>query len=99
MELSLKYSFVTPLTSMVVTKPTGEDVLHKPKEGDAPAGRHGLQGGHALQGRHGLQAPLAYPQPSLHTRLLSSTPLQAGSSGKFHKSEPNKQKYKMGVVT
>ncbi|XP_034441367.1 inter-alpha-trypsin inhibitor heavy chain H3-like [Hippoglossus hippoglossus] len=35
LELSLKYSFVTPLTSMVVTKPPGEstDVLHKPKEG------------------------------------------------------------------
>ncbi|XP_039468177.1 uncharacterized protein LOC120440238 [Oreochromis aureus] len=36
MELSLKYGFVTPLTSMVVTKPPGEntDVLHKPKEGE-----------------------------------------------------------------
>ncbi|XP_048877653.1 inter-alpha-trypsin inhibitor heavy chain H3-like [Brienomyrus brachyistius] len=35
LDLSLKYSFVTPLTSMVVTKPEGEDsqVLHKPKEG------------------------------------------------------------------
>ncbi|XP_053172371.1 inter-alpha-trypsin inhibitor heavy chain H3-like isoform X6 [Scomber japonicus] len=33
--LSFKYSFVTPLTSMVVTKPPGEntEVLHKPKEG------------------------------------------------------------------
>uniref|UniRef100_A0A3Q0R360 Inter-alpha-trypsin inhibitor heavy chain 3 n=1 Tax=Amphilophus citrinellus TaxID=61819 RepID=A0A3Q0R360_AMPCI len=32
LELSLKYNFVTPLTSMVVTKPPGEntDVLHKP---------------------------------------------------------------------
>ncbi|XP_033994589.1 inter-alpha-trypsin inhibitor heavy chain H3-like isoform X2 [Trematomus bernacchii] len=38
LELSLKYSFVTPLTSMVVTKPEGGDteVLHKPKEGEAP---------------------------------------------------------------
>ncbi|XP_059185661.1 inter-alpha-trypsin inhibitor heavy chain H3-like isoform X2 [Centropristis striata] len=37
LELSLKYNFVTPLTSMVVTKPPGEktDVLHKPKEGEA----------------------------------------------------------------
>ncbi|XP_055365090.1 inter-alpha-trypsin inhibitor heavy chain H3-like [Betta splendens] len=35
LKLSLKYSFVTSLTSMVVTKPEGEnsDVLHKPKEG------------------------------------------------------------------
>ncbi|XP_038553519.1 inter-alpha-trypsin inhibitor heavy chain H3-like isoform X2 [Micropterus salmoides] len=38
LELSLKYNFVTPLTSMVVTKPLGEntDVLHKPKEGATP---------------------------------------------------------------
>ncbi|XP_038552117.1 inter-alpha-trypsin inhibitor heavy chain H3-like [Micropterus salmoides] len=38
LELSLKYSFVTPLTSMVVTKHLGEntDVLHKPKEGATP---------------------------------------------------------------
>ncbi|KAM9859340.1 inter-alpha-trypsin inhibitor heavy chain H3-like [Aulostomus maculatus] len=37
LELSLKYSFVTPLTSMVVTKPQGEgtEVLSKPKEGKA----------------------------------------------------------------
>ncbi|XP_061076402.1 inter-alpha-trypsin inhibitor heavy chain H3-like isoform X4 [Conger conger] len=33
--LALKYSFVTPLTSMVVTKPEGErQVAHKPKEGE-----------------------------------------------------------------
>ncbi|XP_077583445.1 inter-alpha-trypsin inhibitor heavy chain H3 isoform X2 [Stigmatopora nigra] len=33
--LSLKYNFVTPLTSMVVTKPSKEktEVLHKPSEG------------------------------------------------------------------
>ncbi|XP_036414966.1 inter-alpha-trypsin inhibitor heavy chain H3-like [Colossoma macropomum] len=36
LNLSLKYKFVTPLTSMVVTKPQGEDtqVAHKPKEGE-----------------------------------------------------------------
>ncbi|KAM3878443.1 inter-alpha-trypsin inhibitor heavy chain H3-like [Diretmus argenteus] len=36
--LSLKYGFVTPLTSMVVTKPPGENlqVIHKPKEGENP---------------------------------------------------------------
>ncbi|XP_037626160.1 inter-alpha-trypsin inhibitor heavy chain H3-like isoform X4 [Sebastes umbrosus] len=44
LELSLKYSFVTPLTSMVVTKPPGEntDVLHKPKEGETPQARDPL---------------------------------------------------------
>ncbi|KAF3689892.1 Inter-alpha-trypsin inhibitor heavy chain H3 [Channa argus] len=43
LELSLKYSFVTPLTSMVVTKPEGEntDVLHKPKEEAGSAVRGG----------------------------------------------------------
>lgn len=41
LSLSLKYSFVTPLTSMVVTKPLGETihVLHKPKESEAPQRR------------------------------------------------------------
>lgn len=35
LKLSLRYGFVTPLTSMVVTKPEGEstDILDKPKEG------------------------------------------------------------------
>ncbi|XP_077060064.1 inter-alpha-trypsin inhibitor heavy chain H3b [Siphateles boraxobius] len=38
LELSLQYKFVTPLTSMVVTKPQGEEmqVSHKPKEGEKP---------------------------------------------------------------
>ena len=38
LELSLKYRFVTPHTSMVVTKPPGENtqVLNKPKEGEKP---------------------------------------------------------------
>ena len=40
-ELALQYGFVTPHTSMVVTKPEGEDtqVAHKPQEGEKP-GRH-----------------------------------------------------------
>ncbi|KAM9536018.1 inter-alpha-trypsin inhibitor heavy chain H3-like isoform 6-T6 [Salvelinus alpinus] len=38
LDLCLKYGFVTPFTSMVVTKPQGEDsqVAHKPKEGEKP---------------------------------------------------------------
>lgn len=45
LRLSLKYSFVTPLTSMVVTKPLGEDtdVLHKPKEGERTHGNGGIR--------------------------------------------------------
>ncbi|XP_067243924.1 inter-alpha-trypsin inhibitor heavy chain H3-like isoform X2 [Chanodichthys erythropterus] len=36
LDLSLKYKFVTPLTSMVVTKPQDEEmqIAHKPKEGE-----------------------------------------------------------------
>ncbi|XP_048029072.1 inter-alpha-trypsin inhibitor heavy chain H3-like isoform X2 [Megalobrama amblycephala] len=38
LDLSLKYKFVTPLTSMVVTKPQDQQiqVAHKPKEGKKP---------------------------------------------------------------
>ncbi|MEQ2311185.1 hypothetical protein AMECASPLE_017078 [Ameca splendens] len=70
LELSLKYSFVTPLTSMVVTKPQGEntDVLHKPKEGEG-AGDVGLYGEAGFPGFHGwspLSNPLGFPAvPSL----------------------------------
>ncbi|XP_061473986.1 inter-alpha-trypsin inhibitor heavy chain H4 isoform X4 [Rhineura floridana] len=34
LNLSLKFSFVTPLTSMVVTKPDAQDVANKPTEAD-----------------------------------------------------------------
>ncbi|KAK1800040.1 hypothetical protein P4O66_006547, partial [Electrophorus voltai] len=46
--LSLKYKFVTTLTSMVVTKPQGEEtqIAHKPKEGKQQHTHHSLQ--HAL---------------------------------------------------
>ncbi|XP_068172095.1 inter-alpha-trypsin inhibitor heavy chain H3-like isoform X2 [Antennarius striatus] len=67
LRLSLKYSFVTPLTSMVVTKPLGEttDVLNKPKEGanpsqwqpplqHSPPGQPGLQG---IPGGYGMPGP------------------------------------------
>ncbi|KAK2821164.1 hypothetical protein Q7C36_020507 [Tachysurus vachellii] len=43
LDLSLKYEFVTPLTSMVVTKPQEEEtqVAHKPKEGaETPTTNH-----------------------------------------------------------
>ncbi|XP_023180293.1 inter-alpha-trypsin inhibitor heavy chain H3-like isoform X2 [Xiphophorus maculatus] len=75
LKLSLKYSFVTPLTSMVVTKPQGEDmdVLHKPKEGGVvrsdshatPANRIvGLAGLPGLPGLPGIPG-----QPGSHGRF------------------------------
>ncbi|XP_041922859.1 inter-alpha-trypsin inhibitor heavy chain H3-like isoform X2 [Alosa sapidissima] len=50
LDLSLKYSFVTPLTSMVVTRPEGEDshVANKPKEGDTS----GDDAGHSHDSGH-----------------------------------------------
>uniref|UniRef100_A0A3Q2ZJT2 Inter-alpha-trypsin inhibitor heavy chain H3-like n=1 Tax=Kryptolebias marmoratus TaxID=37003 RepID=A0A3Q2ZJT2_KRYMA len=59
LELSLKYSFVTPLTSMVVTKPEGEktQVLHKPKEGGARKSQ-----------MHMHFNPMLAPTPGLHGR-------------------------------
>ncbi|XP_029683170.1 inter-alpha-trypsin inhibitor heavy chain H3-like isoform X6 [Takifugu rubripes] len=54
LKLSLRYGFVTPLTSMVVTKPQGEDadVLDKPKEG--PGFDRGIPGQAAIPGFPGL---------------------------------------------
>ncbi|XP_029683219.1 inter-alpha-trypsin inhibitor heavy chain H4-like isoform X2 [Takifugu rubripes] len=54
LKLSLRYGFVTPLTSMVVTKPQGEDadVLDKPKEG--PGFDRGIPGHAAIPGFPGL---------------------------------------------
>ncbi|KAK5602475.1 hypothetical protein CRENBAI_010956 [Crenichthys baileyi] len=71
LELSLKYNFVTPLTSMVVTKPQGEntDVLHKPMEREG-AGDVGLSGQAGFPGFHGwspLSNPIGFPAvPSLN---------------------------------
>ncbi|XP_078104716.1 inter-alpha-trypsin inhibitor heavy chain H3-like isoform X2 [Sander vitreus] len=75
LELSLKYSFVTPLTSMVVTKPLGEntDVLHKPKEGETTQARSSPIGhrplpkntvGMGLQGYGGsFTSQMSFPVP------------------------------------
>nr|XP_040060986.1 inter-alpha-trypsin inhibitor heavy chain H4-like isoform X4 [Gasterosteus aculeatus aculeatus] len=75
LDLSLKYSFVTPLTSMVVTKPQGEitDVLHKPREGKNKEGKslHSMSPRKRMQstvfstsliGMHGYRGPPRIPQ-------------------------------------
>uniref|UniRef100_A0A667YEA3 Inter-alpha-trypsin inhibitor heavy chain 3b, tandem duplicate 1 n=1 Tax=Myripristis murdjan TaxID=586833 RepID=A0A667YEA3_9TELE len=75
LELSLKYSFVTPLTSMVVTKPPGEDtqVLHKPKEGEEPQTSHGsrpfVRGG--LRASSGMRKASGSRQGKMHPQLMS----------------------------
>ncbi|KAM9813887.1 inter-alpha-trypsin inhibitor heavy chain H3-like [Neosynchiropus ocellatus] len=84
LELSLKYKFVTPLTSMVVTKPAGEnaDVLHKGKEGGTSSQQQAspptLGGGYSLNHR----------APHTHRFLLKaenqSLPLCFDVSGSIH---------------
>ncbi|CAB1342260.1 unnamed protein product, partial [Coregonus sp. 'balchen'] len=63
-----KCGFVTHLTSMVVTKPQGEDsqVAHKPKEGEKPSGsRQGFSGSifQFMSGQPGLPRPPAQTVP------------------------------------
>ncbi|XP_076859116.1 inter-alpha-trypsin inhibitor heavy chain H3-like isoform X2 [Brachyhypopomus gauderio] len=75
LDLSLKYKFVTPLTSMVVTKPQEEEtqVAHKPKEGkqhpslDTPDRSIPHHPGFPIlashPGHHGLPGPPGQPGP------------------------------------
>ncbi|XP_076603641.1 inter-alpha-trypsin inhibitor heavy chain H3-like [Chaetodon auriga] len=76
LRLSLKYSFVTPLTSMVVTKPPGEntDVLHKPKEGETPQARQPLHG-------HAMLLPDIHRRSHPRLRVISG---QAAAPRKTH---------------
>ncbi|MGL4897138.1 MAG: hypothetical protein ACRC31_01730 [Cetobacterium sp.] len=82
--LSLKYSFVTPLTSMVVTKPLGEntEVLHKPKEGETP---------------QAWQPPVAHGQPKSDKGLRRGQVRSRVSIGEQHKCEQNKHNTKSAV--
>ncbi|XP_026993250.1 inter alpha-trypsin inhibitor, heavy chain 4-like isoform X2 [Tachysurus fulvidraco] len=85
LDLSLKYEFVTPLTSMVVTKPQEEEtqVAHKPKEGaETPTTNHRLKQhspslrtshGPILLGRQGIPGQR---HPLLHS--FSGLPGQPG---------------------
>ncbi|XP_059185247.1 inter-alpha-trypsin inhibitor heavy chain H3-like [Centropristis striata] len=80
LELSLKYNFVTPLTSMVVTKPPGEktDVLHKPKEGETHSPP--LSGGTWKQ--HYLVAhrpPMSGGPWAKHPPVAHSPPMSGGT--------------------
>ncbi|KAM9536021.1 inter-alpha-trypsin inhibitor heavy chain H3-like isoform 9-T9 [Salvelinus alpinus] len=63
LDLCLKYGFVTPFTSMVVTKPQGEDsqVAHKPKEGEKPIRSSQVLSGSAFLNRQAHGPP---PMPA-----------------------------------
>ncbi|XP_026993245.2 inter-alpha-trypsin inhibitor heavy chain H3-like isoform X1 [Tachysurus fulvidraco] len=85
LDLSLKYEFVTPLTSMVVTKPQEEEtqVAHKPKEGaETPTTNHRvMQYSHPL---HNLHNPFGQQRfPDLHSgqTFLQGLPGQPGQPG------------------
>ncbi|XP_013987448.1 inter-alpha-trypsin inhibitor heavy chain H3 isoform X1 [Salmo salar] len=90
LDLCMKYSFVTPFTSMVVTKPQGEDsqVAHKPKEGEKPIRSSQVVSGSRLQGlkdqvnSHPVMAVQdAYAGPSPKQGLRENAP-QRGERGK-----------------
>ncbi|XP_072521674.1 inter-alpha-trypsin inhibitor heavy chain H3-like isoform X5 [Salminus brasiliensis] len=97
LDLSLKYSFVTPLTSMVVTKPQESDtqVAHKPKEGEERGRCHdcllvsqGRRGGPVGGGFHILahSPPVFHPAhspPMSHPGLpgLQAMPVRPGLPG------------------
>nr|XP_009940778.1 PREDICTED: inter-alpha-trypsin inhibitor heavy chain H4 [Opisthocomus hoazin] len=64
LELSLQYSFVTPLTSMVVTKPAGQqqtELANKPTEADNEK-PSSLPGGDGYRMRSGSPSVNEYPQ-------------------------------------
>uniref|UniRef100_A0A1A8A0V5 Inter-alpha-trypsin inhibitor heavy chain family, member 4 n=1 Tax=Nothobranchius furzeri TaxID=105023 RepID=A0A1A8A0V5_NOTFU len=82
LELSLKYSFVTPLTSMVVTKPQENktEVLHKPKEGKRQRG-YDISFKHSHgRGRH-------------HSLLLNSNRPVLQKNGHVTRNRPVKSKH------
>uniref|UniRef100_A0A8C8JCB4 Uncharacterized protein n=1 Tax=Oncorhynchus tshawytscha TaxID=74940 RepID=A0A8C8JCB4_ONCTS len=78
LDLCLKYGFVTPLTSMVVTKPQGEtsQVAHKPKEGEKPSGsRQGFSGSgfQFMSGEAGYPGEQNYHHQCKHTSMHAHT--------------------------
>uniref|UniRef100_A0A8D0A185 Inter-alpha-trypsin inhibitor heavy chain H3-like n=1 Tax=Sander lucioperca TaxID=283035 RepID=A0A8D0A185_SANLU len=96
LELSLKYSFVTPLTSMVVTKPLGEntDVLHKPKEGGTtqalpspvghrPLSRKGLKKRTRLQGHVVSYSQILKASPTNSDQVVSKVASSVPLSHRF----------------
>ncbi|XP_067090538.1 inter-alpha-trypsin inhibitor heavy chain H4-like [Osmerus mordax] len=70
-ELALQYGFVTPHTSMVVTKPEGEDtqVAHKPQEGEKP-GRHSRPDQHSTRSS-------SYTRTGVHDQRFRKTQSKA----------------------
>ncbi|XP_061543474.1 inter-alpha-trypsin inhibitor heavy chain H3-like [Phycodurus eques] len=79
LRLSLKYNFVTPLTSMVVTKPTKDntEVLHKPnEEAPQPAARTTLGRNNPRLGSVAQDSLVRHSTRILHSGyILSSTPM------------------------
>ncbi|XP_029683213.1 inter-alpha-trypsin inhibitor heavy chain H3-like isoform X10 [Takifugu rubripes] len=88
LKLSLRYGFVTPLTSMVVTKPQGEDadVLDKPKEGP-PCLECGIAGAPGFPGLAHHPATRHYPPPPPPGMDVDDYDLPVGLPT-FHSAEP-----------
>lgn len=86
LELSLKYHFVTPLTSMVVTKPEDNEnqtaIANKPGEG-----RHR---------RWGPQPRCLMPRPTTVAALKRSAPAEKGRSRRHQ--EENWPRTEEGII-
>uniref|UniRef100_A0A8C1D5X8 Inter-alpha-trypsin inhibitor heavy chain 3b, tandem duplicate 2 n=1 Tax=Cyprinus carpio carpio TaxID=630221 RepID=A0A8C1D5X8_CYPCA len=90
LKLSLKYQFVTPLTSMVVTKPQEGDVevADKPKEGEAPPRPPALRHAPTVHSNRfllpvvGQSKPLCFDVPVPHKlRLLQDSASEFSMNG------------------
>ncbi|XP_026993242.2 inter-alpha-trypsin inhibitor heavy chain H3-like isoform X3 [Tachysurus fulvidraco] len=83
LDLSLKYEFVTPLTSMVVTKPQEEEtqVAHKPKEGaETPKTYHRVKQ-HSPPLPHNPFGPQRFPGIHSGQHFIQVLPGQSGQPG------------------
>ncbi|XP_077459029.1 inter-alpha-trypsin inhibitor heavy chain H3 isoform X2 [Stigmatopora argus] len=89
--LSLKYNFVTPLTSMVVTKPSKEktEVLHKPSEGPPLPEQFPFKSGVGSMPRGGMPLGRARAKLQRNGRVFAGLP---GSHGRIsHRGGGNVQ--------
>uniref|UniRef100_A0A671L1D5 Inter-alpha-trypsin inhibitor heavy chain H4-like n=1 Tax=Sinocyclocheilus anshuiensis TaxID=1608454 RepID=A0A671L1D5_9TELE len=90
LDLSLEYKFVTPLTSMVVTKPQDEEiqVAHKPKEGEKPnrhsSGSTKISRSIRILKSSGNAHPLCYDVPlAQKVRLQQNVPSDFSMNGQL----------------
>ncbi|XP_070793128.1 inter-alpha-trypsin inhibitor heavy chain H4-like isoform X2 [Pituophis catenifer annectens] len=107
LNLSLKYSFVTPMTSMVVTKPEAEEVANKPTEQDNEGFQENFPGfagsplllrqqSHGMPGHFLTSARLSAPDEFLvRSAAFPGRPI----SGSYLKKQRKMSRNKVNVST